>query len=166
MTDKKKHTHPIIAKLVRLRITLLLVSFIAIVGGVYIYSSESKQPFWGHPQELNSKLLNQEIENAELIFIVDSLIKENKKLILENKEIEGIVFEVQIGALEDFNMDKFEGDLEILNYTSDGGADYITLGKFRDVDDAKLFIDDLEKIGILNATIVSKLDGERVKLRD
>lgn len=165
MTKVKKHKHPIVAKLIRLRILLLLVSFVAILGGIYLYSAESKQPFIGHPKELNSKLLNQEIENAELIFIVDSLIKENRKLILANESIKGIIFEVQIGALEDFNMDKFEDDLEILNYTTDGGANYITLGKFRDLDDAKLFIDDLKKIGISNATIVSKLDGKRVRAR-
>ena len=151
--------------IVRLRIVLLLVSFIAILGGIYLYSSEAKQPFIGHPKVLNSKLLDQEIENAELIYIVDSLIKENRKLVLANGSIDGIIFEVQIGALEDFNMDKFKDDLEILNYTTDGGANYITLGKFRDLDDAKLFTDDLKKIGITNTTIISKLDGEKVKVR-
>lgn len=166
MTKVKKHTHPIVNKLVRLRILLLVVSFIAIFAIIYLYSSESKQPFIGHPKDLNSKLLDQEIENAELVFIVDSLIKENKKLVLDKENIDGIIFEVQIGAFEDLNMEKFEDDLEILNYTTDGGADYITLGKFRDIDDAKLFIVDLQKIGISNATIISKLDGKRVRVRE
>ena len=166
MTEAKKHTHPIVAKIIRLKISLLLVSVVAIFGLVYLYSSESKQPFIGYPKQLNKILLTQEIENAQLMFSIDSLVIANEKLVKENETIEGIVFEVQIGSFESFNIDKYSDDLEILNYTNDGGANHIILGKFRDIDDAKMFVDDLKRIGIPNATIVSKIDGKSVNIRE
>jgi hypothetical protein len=166
LTDKKENNNPLVAKIVRLRIALLIVLAFSIFCAVYYYSSESKQPFIGQPKALNKALLQQEIENASLVFRMDSIMKVNETLSLENDMAEGIYFEVQVASSDSFKLDKFDDNLKRLNYGSIDGVYYITLGKFRDVDDAKLFIDDLKKIGIQKALIVSKLDGKTVSVRE
>ena len=165
MKKKNKHTHPIVKKIVRLKIALWMISLLSIFALIYVYSSESMQPFIGHPKELNKKLLYQEIENARIQFQNDSLQRSNEILIKENEKIEeGIYFEVQVGEFENFNTDI--QNLKNLDYSTIDGINYITLGKFRDLDDAKLFIEDIKKIGINNGFIVSKLDGETVRVRE
>lgn len=154
-----------VKKIIRLKIALLIFIAFSIFSGVYYYSSESKQPFIGHPKQLNQILLDQEIENAALLFKVDSLVIANESLKIETHLVDGIFFEVQIAAFDNFRLDKQDGNLKRLNYSTIDGVNYITLGKFRDVDVAKIYIKDLEKIGIKEAFIVSKLDGKTVSSR-
>jgi hypothetical protein len=154
-----------VAKIVRLKIALLIFVAMTIFGGVYFYSSESKQPFIGQPKNLNKALLDQEIENAALMFRMDSIVRVNETLKIENNILDGIFFEVQVASSDSFQLNKADENLKRLNYGTRDGVYYITLGKFRDVDEAKLFIKDLRKIGIQEAFIVSKLDGKTVSIR-
>lgn len=165
MNKQKENTHPLVARIVRLRITVLLFVAFSIFGGVYFYSSESKQPFIGQPKALNQALLDQEIENASLLFKMDSIVSVNETLTINNEPEEGILFEVQVSSDEGFELDIHNENLQRLNLATIDGVNYITLGKFKDVDDAKLFIEDLKKIGIEDAFIVSKLDGKTVSTR-
>lgn len=162
MTKENKNTHPLVARVVRLRIAVLLFVALSIFGGVYFYSSESKQPFIGQPKALNQALLEQEIENAALLFRLDSIVKVNETLTVNQEPEEGILFEVQVSSEESFELDIQHENLQPLNVAIINGVNYITLGKFKDVDDARLFIEDLKKIGISDAFIVSKLDGKVV----
>lgn len=166
MSKKKKNTHPIVKKIIRLKIALLIFVALAIYGGVYYYSSESKQPFIGNPKFLNNALLKQEIENARILFLVDSLKAANAKLTKESELVDGIFFEVMVASFENFKLDKDDANLKRLNYNTVDGVNSIILGKFRDLDDAKFFIEDIKKIGINNAFIVSKLDGKQVTIRE
>jgi hypothetical protein len=166
LNKKKKNTHPIVKRIVRLKIALLILFALSIFGAVYYYSSESKQPFIGNPKELNQALLNQEIENARILFLVDSLKAANAKLTKESELVDGIFFEVMITSFESFKLDKDDANLKRLNYTTHDGVNYMTLGKFRDLEDAKFYIDDLKKIGINDAFVVSKLDGKRVSIHE
>lgn len=154
-----------VKKIVRLRIALLIFILLTLFGALYYYSSESKQPFIGHPKKLNQILLDQEIENAALLFRIDSLLRINESLKIETHLVDGIFFEVQIAAFDNFTIDKLDGNLKRLNYSTIDGVNYITLGKFRDVDVAKIYIEDLKKIGIREAFIVSKLDGKTITTR-
>jgi hypothetical protein len=140
------------------------VIIIALFGILYFYSSESKQPFIGQPKALNKALLMQEIENGRLLIQIDSIINLDRALQNTIDSDEGIFFEVQIGGIDNFSLKKFNDNIQKINYSTMDGSTYITLGKFRDVDDAKLYIEDLKSIGINNAIIVSKLDGEIISI--
>lgn len=165
MNKEKENTHPLVTRIVRLRITVLLFVALSIFGAVYFFSSESKQPFIGQPKTLNQALLEQEIENAALLFKMDSVIKVNETLSINKEPEEGILFEVQVSSEEGFELDSHNENLQRLSFATIDGINYITLGKFKDVDDARLFIEDLKKIGIEDAFIVSKLDGKTVSAR-
>jgi len=154
----------IIRKIVRLKIALLVVTLIAISGILYWISGESSHPILGNPARLNRELLSIDKENAYLLFRVDSLENANNILMQESDDNSGIFFEVQIGAFENFDIKKYKENLKKLNYTRVNGVNYITLGKFRDFEDAEQFNKDIRKLGIRDAFIVSKLDGKRMKV--
>ena len=166
MNKEQINIQKIIRRITRLKVALFIISFLTIAAFIYVYSSESGQPFVGKPKTLNNALLKQEIENGRLLFLADSLKASNAILMQESNRVDGIFFEVQIGAFENFDIEKYHENLEKLNYTTEDGVNYITLAKFRDLDDAKLFAEDIKKIGITNASIVSKLDGKRVQLKE
>ncbi|MFC4871204.1 hypothetical protein [Negadavirga shengliensis] len=78
----------------------------------------------------------------------------------------GVVFRVQLGAFDDYdlrNMTQQGSDLEIID--EDGYIKYI-LGQFRDYDNANLFKKKLRKIGVKEAWIVPYKDGKRVALKE
>ncbi len=152
----------IIRKMVRLKISLWIVSIIAVLGIIYIISSETSSPNFGNPQQLNAELLKLEVENAALLNLVDSLEKSNVILMQESRDSSGIFYEVQIGVFKHFNIEKYSENLQKLHYTTVDGIHYMTLGKFRDFDDAENFALDMRRMGIKDAFIVSKLDGKRV----
>ena len=151
-----------IRKIIRLKIALLVVFMIATLGIIYFVSSEASKPYFGKPQQLNSQLLKLEIENASLLKLIDSLETSNSILMQESSDPSGIFYEVQIGVFKNFDIEKYNKNLQKLHYTTISGINYITLGKFRDFDDAKDFALDMRRIGIKDAFIVSKLDGKRV----
>lgn len=166
MSQEQINIQKILRKITRLKVALFVISFLTIAALIYVYSSESSQPFIGKPKVLNNALLEQEIENGRLSFLIDSLRHSNDLLMQESNRVDGIFFEVQIGAFESFDIEKYHENLQKLNYTTVDGVHYITLAKFRDLEDAKLFTEDIKRIGINNASIVSKLDGKRVQLKD
>ena len=80
----------------------------------------------------------------------------------ESSDLSGIFYEVQIGVFEHFDIEKYNKNLQKLQYATIDGINYMTLGKFRDFDDAEDFALDMRRMGIKDAFIVSKLDGKRV----
>ena len=151
-----------IRKIIRLKIALLIVFIIASLGIIYFLSGEGSSPYFGKPQQLNAQLLKLELENATLLKLVDSLEISNEILMQESSDPSGIFYEVQIGVFKNFDIEKYNKNLQKLQYTTVSGINYLTLGKFRDFDDAKDFALDMRRIGIKDAFIVSKLDGKRV----
>lgn len=152
----------IIRKIVRLKIVILILFMAASLGIIYIVSSESSSPNFGNPERLNSELLKLDLENAKLLSLIDSLEKSNAILMQESKDPSGIFYEVQIGVFKHFDIEKYNKNLQKLQYSTVSGINYMTLGKFRDFDDARDFALDMRRIGIKDAFIVSKLDGKRI----
>lgn len=152
----------IIRKIVRLKIVILILFMAASLGIIYIVSSESSSPNFGNPERLNSELLKLDLENAKLLSLIDSLEKSNAILMQESKDPSGIFYEVQIGVFKHFDIEKYNKNLQKLQYSNVSGINYMTLGKFRDFDDARDFALDMRRIGIKDAFIVSKLDGKRI----
>ena len=152
----------VMRKIIRLKIALLTVFIIAALGIIYFVSSETSSPYFGKPKSLNAELLKLDLENAKLLSLIDSLEKSNVILMQESSDPSGIFYEVQIGVFKNFDIEKYNKNLQKLNYTTVSGINYMTLGKFRDFDDAKDFALDMRRIGIKDAFIVSKLDGKRI----
>jgi hypothetical protein len=93
---------------------------------------------------------------------IDSLESVNVLLAQASERQEGVFFEVQIGAFEHFNLERYKEQLAQLKSESVDQLDKYTLGKFRKYADAKNFKHDIEKMGIQGAFIVGRIDGKRV----
>lgn len=77
--------------------------------------------------------------------------------------LEGVFFEVQIGAFQYFDLTKYSESFVRMRNDSDEEANLnrYTLGRFISYNQAKTFLKDIKKIGIEDAFVVGYIDGER-----
>jgi hypothetical protein len=142
-----------------------VLGLLLLLSLAYIIYIEFYPPFFGRWPQLSrdyQQLLN---EKARLSDEIDSLSRVNNMLIELSPYYTGVFFEVQIGAFENFDLEKYKEGLARLNIDYSGQLDQYTLGKFRDLEMAKDFVEDIRRIGIKDAFIVAKIDGERVTVQ-
>lgn len=147
----------------------LLLSFIC---GTYITCLEYFQPPFGKPAALYQekerlRILNREMEVSilKLNAGLDSLKQVNDLLLENTPYYTGVFFEVQIGAFSKFDLSSYEEELVNLRIDKETGLCKYTLGKFRDFERAKDFLAEIRKMGLQDAFIVGKIDGQRVDLK-
>jgi hypothetical protein len=97
---------------------------------------------------------------------MDSLKAANNILSEQSDIQEGVFFEVQIGAFEHFNMEQYMQELARLKKEQVDLMNKYTLGRFRSFKTAQEFNNDIKKMGIADAFIVGKIDGQRVDLQE
>ncbi|MBX3101205.1 MAG: hypothetical protein KF690_01715 [Bacteroidetes bacterium] len=89
---------------------------------------------------------------------------EAKKVEVVTEAMPGIVYRVQIGAYEKFNIDgKLTGTDENFKGESQDNLNKFLMGKFRDYNLAKAFSEDIKKLGIRDAFVVAYKDGVRLR---
>ncbi|WPP48995.1 hypothetical protein [Catalinimonas niigatensis] len=132
----------------------------------YIIYIEFYPPFFGRWPELSERYDNLLSKNTSLQAEIDSLERVNSLLVELSPYYTGVFFEVQIGAFENFNLEKYREGLAKLNIDYSGQIDQYTLGKFRDLGMAQDFARDIRKMGIQDAFIVAKVDGKRVTVKE
>jgi hypothetical protein len=82
----------------------------------------------------------------------------------QKERTQGVWYEVQIGAFKDFNLDQYRDSL--VNMKIDvNSLKRLTLGSFDKYVQANKFKKDIRRMGIRDAFIIGKIDGERVKIR-
>jgi hypothetical protein len=143
-----------------------VLGLIALLALGYIIYIEYYPPFFGRWPELTEDYETLLVKNSELAARLDSLQRVNDMLIELSPYYTGVFFEVQIGAFENFDLDKYKDGLARLHIDYSGDLDQYTLGKFRELDMAKDFVQDIRQMGIQDAFIVAKIDGERVTVAE
>jgi len=78
----------------------------------------------------------------------------------------GVVFKVQLGAYEYFNIIKKLSDEEGVIQELDNGLFKYVLGSYRELNGAKDLRNEVRKMGISDAWVVSYIDGKRVNIRE
>lgn len=148
--------------------TLLIIFCITTVLAVgYIALSEIDQPLFGKWPKMARDYQAMEFRVDSLAYMksaIDSLESSNALLAENSEKQEGVFFEVQIGAFENFNLEKYKEQLAELRSESVDQLDKYCLGKFRKYTTAQAFKKDMEKMGIKGAFIVGKINGERVEI--
>ncbi len=141
-----------------------IILFLLAIG--YIVYIEHFTPFFGRfptlEQNHQALLTQKEILQSE----IDSLSRVNDMLIEASPYYTGVFFEVQIGAFENFDLEKYKEGLSQLNIDYRGNVVQYTLGKFRDLSTALSFQKDMQKMGVKDAFIVAKIDGKRVPVKE
>ncbi len=79
---------------------------------------------------------------------------------------QGVVFRVQVGAYEKFDMSQYSGQTgENFTGESRGSLNKFMMGEFRSYDMAKAFRKDIQRLGIRDAWVVAYSDGVRVDIK-
>jgi len=75
-----------------------------------------------------------------------------------------IVYRVQLGAYENFNLDKYKQNLDGLQQDSINGMTKVNLGAFSRLKDAQSFLDQMVRLGLINVYIVAYKNGAPIGL--
>ena len=113
---------------------------------------------------------DRRIDSARAEFERVQTAYEMQKKRQETKSVEsgtpGLVFRVQVGAYEKFDMSQYSGQTG-KNFTGEsmGALNKYMMGKFRSYDIAKAFRNDIRKLGIRDAWVVAYNDGVRIEIK-
>lgn len=152
----------------------LFVFVIVVVSGVLYFPflqetfpALKKVTMYGAPSVLSDSALQQLNVSKQafdsLEHVNDSLQKANALLLENNTDDVGVHYEIQIGAFNHFDLEKYKRGLQELHAeTTIDGTDKLTLGKFKDLNTAKDFLADVREMGFKDAWIVAKENGVRI----
>lgn len=144
---------------------IVLFIFVSILLTGYIAYIELEEPPFGKWQQLSEEKKQTEQYSDYLLSRIDSINRSNNLLLENSPFYQGVFYEVQIGAFQYFDLDNYLKSLENLRgYKQDSLNKYV-LGKFRDLNQAKLFLRDVRKMGVSDAFIIAKIDGTRVEVK-
>ncbi|MEM9831748.1 MAG: hypothetical protein AAF944_14000 [Bacteroidota bacterium] len=132
----------------------------------YLIFIEFFTPLFGRWPQVQKSLDRAEAQNYYLKEQIDSLYRVNDLLLELSPYYTGVFYEVQIGAFENFDLADYQEDLVKMNIDYNGPLDQYTLGKFRDLPKALAFQRDIQQMGIQDAFVVAKVDGERVSVKE
>lgn len=117
-------------------------------------------------QDIKTQILAKEDEINGLKGSVQRLERENSELDVTRKSEKGVVFRVQIGAFEGFDISDYSQDKSDFNIEKDGKVTKYTLGYFTDYWEADKFKKYVRAMGLKDAWIVAYRDGKRVDVKD
>ena len=144
---------------------ILFIIFTVLLSGYIIYIEVEDPPF-GKWKYLSLEKKQTQEYNDYLLSRIDSISRSNDLLLENSPYYPGVFFEVQIGAFESFDLNAYKKSLENLrSYKEDSLQKYV-LGKFRELDQAKLFLKDIRRMGVSDAFIIAKINGERVEVHE
>ena len=144
---------------------IVLVGLLLLAVGYIIYI-EYFPPFFGRWPRLQAQHQALQQDHEQLADELDSMRRVNTLLLELSPYYTGVFFEVQIGAFEYFDLEDYKEDFVKMNIDKTEQIDQYTLGKFRDLDRALAFQKDIQKMGIKDAFVIAKVDGERVTIKE
>lgn len=78
----------------------------------------------------------------------------------------GLVFKVQIGAFQYFNINQYLSETQNFEGETHDNLNKYTIGKFKDYNMADAFKKDIRRMGIKDAWIVAYYDGVRIDMKE
>lgn len=161
--DLRKENDGLRSSAKTLRVLAIIFGILSFAGIGYILFSHLKAPLFGPIATEHEAYTAQSEELKKLKSKVDTLQKANDILVEQQPEIEeGVFFEVQLGAFQDFNMDDYQAELSALRQEGDATRKF-TFGRFRDYTKADKLKNDLQRMGVSGAFVVGRINGERVE---
>jgi hypothetical protein len=150
----------------------LVVSLLLLVGAVgYLVFSEVKQPLFGKWPRMarEYEVMVTQIDTLNHLKQEYDSLREVNNILVENATPSisaGVFFEVQIGAFQNFDLQKYGEDLARLRGETEEGMNKYVLGRFRNFKRAQAFKTDVQRMGVSDAFIVATIDGRRVELAE
>lgn len=79
---------------------------------------------------------------------------------------DGVFFEVQIGSFKDFDLDEYLNEMVEIRQEKDAVSTKLLLGRFRSVKQARLFENDMKRIGLKDAFVIGRVDNKLMDVDD
>lgn len=157
------------------------------------YWKEKAREYRKEPLKLRDKVQGYEQAIAELQERLEAYTRDNSQLIKNNRELQNVnasleaelmvlrhmidtmdstptlpqpQFYVQLGAYQYFDINHYFENAQCMQVQVDDRLNKYVVGSFFDLDRATRFRDDIRKLGIEDAWVVSVVDGERVTMRE
>lgn len=144
---------------------IFFIILVVILAGYIVYIEVEEPPF-GKWEQKNLERRQTEEYNDYLLSRIDSISRSNDLLLENSSFYPGVFYEVQIGAFQHFDLSTYLQSLENLRVYQEDDLQKYVLGKFRDLNTAKLFLKDISQMGISDAFIIAKIDGKRVEVKE
>lgn len=112
-------------------------------------------------EELEEEKAQLQRENEDLRQQLAELEEEQTEDFDQVDWTTGTHYEVQIGAFKFFDMSMYEDGFEQMRMEWDGDFSHITVGRFSDLERARQFLQDIERLGVEKPFIVERVDGQR-----
>ena len=140
-------------------LTLIFAVLFLLTAGYLVYSL-----MWGKTAQLSSQVEQLKAISETQQMKLDSVMAVNDILMEHSESMEGTFYEVQIGAFEHFDLDKYMEDFAKLRGLMHDGLNKYTIARFRSKAKADRFMKDMKKIGVSDAFVAKYVDGERTKV--
>lgn len=142
---------------------LLTLACLAILG----LNEYGENPMFGKAKEYKEAATKTAAEN-EALKQRNAELEEANARYAENMPGEemGIFYEVQIGAFEHFDLGKYNEELDRLQIERTDGLKKYILARFRSRSRAERFLRDMHKLGIPDAFIIARVDGNRMTIEE
>ncbi len=150
---------------------IIFIFLFAAAAGILVYQQvQSPGGFftWDPGKEQESERVEHLLaENKKLEDEISMLNERIQKLESEAVQFEdqewmsGTVYEVQIGAFKYFDMSWYDDNMVQMQMNYDNEYTYFTIGRFRNLDRARNFRDDIQRMGLITAAISKRIDGYR-----
>ncbi|MCW3805286.1 hypothetical protein [Plebeiibacterium marinum] len=76
----------------------------------------------------------------------------------------GLRFRVQIGAFKEINLNDFSTNLVAINQETYDSINQYTIGVFKNYEKAKVFLEDIKRMGFNDSFIISTKNGRRIPI--
>lgn len=129
-------------------------------------SEQRLSAFQRDNQQLRSENRELREANNEMATEIQRLRAELEALQEQMAAPEQPQFYVQLGAYQYFDINHYFQNVQCMQVQVDDRLNKYVVGSFYDLELAKRFRDDVRKLGIDDAWVVSVVDGERVTMRE
>ena len=161
--DLRKENEGLQSSVRTLRILSIVFGVLTVASIGYILFSHLSAPLFGPIAREHREFAVQAEELKKIRATADTLQKANDILVEQQPEIEdGVFFEVQLGAFQDFSLDDYQAELASLRQEGDVTRKF-TFAKFRDYKRAEKLKNDLQRMGVTGAFVVGRINGQRVE---
>lgn len=143
---------------------LAIVALIIPIVILWIQKENMHDVITGHVPNLESEL----VQKDSMLRAKNMKIKALEEALAEldvpgpTAADSGIWFEVQLGSFTDFDLDEYIDELVQMRQEKEGSNAKLLLGRFRSIKPALLFENDMHRLGLKDAYVVGRINGEIV----
>lgn len=144
---------------------VLLISILSFNGMINFSGTNLTEEIKAIKLDLDNLQQKNKQLNDSLFFYkgkLEAIISSN----LIEREEKGIKFRVQIGAFKEMDLSEYESNLVTINQEKYDSINQYTIGEFKIYSKAKVFLENIKRMGFDDSFIISTKDGRRMPIEN